>query len=80
MARGNSISASVTAVDTLEIPDPEDSSQSVDVVRFYLGSNPGFATYDSAWTVSVLTDGLVELNGRRAYGMAGKETSGGLQN
>ena len=78
VARGNSISASVTAVDTLEIPDPE-SEETIDVVRFFLDENPGFATYDSAWTVSGLTDGLVGLNGRWAYGMAGQETSGGLR-
>lgn len=77
LARGNSISAAITAVDTLTIPDPENSSQNIDVVRFYFDSNPGFATYDSAWTVSGLTGDLAGLNGRWAYGMAGQETSGG---
>lgn len=76
LARGNSISATVSAVDTLSIPDPENSEQNIDVVRFFLDSNPGFATYDSAWTVSGLTGGLAGLNGRWAYGIAGQESSG----
>lgn len=78
VARGNSISAAVTAVDTLSIPNPQGGSN-IDVVRFYLGSNPGFATYDSAWIVSGLTGDLAGLNGRWAYGMAGQETFGGLR-